>query len=336
MVATLKTLNDKSYAAAKESLDVLVAAGAISDLERHWIVNGFSCNVSPGQLDALTKVPGVRKIFLAVGGAVPRGTAGEVTVVPAGEREEFSPDRYLHPWYTRSLLADRVWKKFGVTGQGTLNIISDFNFALSDCFAYNIYRNAGEIPNNGQDDDGNGLIDDYHGYNFAADSPRLVTQAVSDNAFSGQLLHGSMCAAIVCGAGRPAAKHEFGLAPEGRWAGVIAGKRLEAAVQWAIEQQADTYSMSFSIPNLGDYRSHWRKVMEHGSFCGVYFVSAQEISLKPRGFLYRCASPRISPRLCLPPPVCNAICRERRFQAKVRSIGASSTTRTDTCKNRKS
>ncbi len=27
------------------------------------------------------------------------------------------------------------------------------------------------------------------------------------------------------------------------------------------------------MPGLGEYRSHWRKVMEHGSFCGVYFVS---------------------------------------------------------------
>jgi len=27
------------------------------------------------------------------------------------------------------------------------------------------------------------------------------------------------------------------------------------------------------MPGLGEFRSHWRKVMEHGSFCGVYFVS---------------------------------------------------------------
>ena len=160
-----------------------------------------------------------------------------------------------------------------MTGKGTLNIISDINFVLSDSFAYNVYRNAREIPDNAKDDDGNGLVDDYHGYNFAGNSPRLTTRAVPGNSFNGQLLHGSMCAAIVCGAGRPGAKYEFGLAPQGRWAGVIAGPRLEAAVQWAIEQQADTYSMSFSMPNLGDYRSHWRKVMEHGSFCGVYFVS---------------------------------------------------------------
>jgi hypothetical protein len=82
-----------------------------------------------------------------------------------------------------------------------------------------------------------------------------------------------MCAAIVCGAGNSEVQYEFGLAPEGRWAGVIAGPHLEAAIEWAIEQQADTYSMSFSIPGLGDYRSHWRKVLEHGSFCGVFFVS---------------------------------------------------------------
>ena len=41
----------------------------------------------------------------------------------------------------------------------------------------------------------------------------------------------------------------------------------------AIEQGADTYSMSFSIPRLQQYRSHWRKIMEQGSLCGLFFVS---------------------------------------------------------------
>ena len=35
--------------------------------------------------------------------------------------------------------------------------------------ADNIWRNSGEIPNNGIDDDGNGYIDDYYGYDFASD-----------------------------------------------------------------------------------------------------------------------------------------------------------------------
>jgi hypothetical protein len=31
--------------------------------------------------------------------------------------------------------------------------------------------------------------------------------------------------------------------------------------------------MSFSSPGLADRRSHWRKVLEHGSLCGIYFAS---------------------------------------------------------------
>ena len=82
-----------------------------------------------------------------------------------------------------------------------------------------------------------------------------------------------MCAAIICGRGTAEKGYEFGIAPEANWAGVIAGGQLEKAVQWSIEQGADTYSMSFSIPRLREYRSHWRKLMEHGSLCGLFFVS---------------------------------------------------------------
>lgn len=66
---------------------------------------------------------------------------------------------------------------------------------LSDSFAHNIYRNAKETPDNGSDDDGNGLIDDYHGFNFVRNAPGLTTRNVAGNSFSGPLLHGSMCAA---------------------------------------------------------------------------------------------------------------------------------------------
>ena len=37
--------------------------------------------------------------------------------------------------------------------------------------AANIWTNPGEIPDNGIDDDGNGWVDDVHGYNFADDTP---------------------------------------------------------------------------------------------------------------------------------------------------------------------
>jgi hypothetical protein len=273
VVKTLKLLSDHSYAKAKDSLDALVKTGSLSNLVRHWIVNGFTCDISTKHLSDLQEVPGVKKVFFAPARQRTRAANGVFKSQPEREREAFASDRFLHPWYTRALLADRVWKQFDVTGKGTLNVIHDFNFVLADAYTYNLYRNPNEIPDNGKDDDENGLIDDYHGYNFQLGSPQLAVSRAGRNTTNPGLLHGSMCASIVCGAGHEDLKYEFGIAPEGRWAGVIGAQKLEAAVEWAVEQQADTYSMSFSMPGLGEYRSHWRKVMEHGSFCGVYFVS---------------------------------------------------------------
>ena len=274
VVKTLKWLSDKSYKAAKQELDRLIKDGKISNLERHWIVNGFSCTLAPESLNALKSVKGVKKVFVANrGGAIPFARGGEVAAFKPTKRAKFDPNRYKHPWYIRYLQADKVWKKFGVTGRGTMNVVHDFNFVFSDNVNHTLYRNPNETPGNGNDDDGNGLIDDYHGFDFDRRSANLTTRPVPLQAASPQGMHGFMCAAIICGAGVEGKEFEFGIAPEGSWSGVIASRRLEAAVQWAVEHNADTYSMSFSVPNLGEYRSHWRKLMEHGSFCGVYFVS---------------------------------------------------------------
>ncbi|MBC8869443.1 MAG: S8 family serine peptidase [Planctomycetes bacterium] len=283
---TLKSASDESFAAAEADLDKLIEDGAIRDVERHWIINGFSCTIAPDALDELKKVKGVKKIFLSGQRrqAVALGKQqGEPPAFQPVEREAFDPDQYKHPWYIRYLLADKVWKEFGVAGKGTLNVIHDFNFVLSDNTTINLYRNLGETPANGKDDDQNGLVDDYHGYNFDRNTAVLTTRQLGPGQFQGQVMHGFMCSAIICGAGVKGKEYEFGIAPEASWTGVMGSQRLEAAVEWAIEQGADTYSMSFSIPRLGEYRSHWRKIMEHGSFCGVFFVSgagnfAQQVS----------------------------------------------------------
>jgi hypothetical protein len=274
VMKTLKKLSDKSYAAAKEQLDALADEEKISGVQQHWIVNGFSCTVTAESLDALKAVKGVKKIFAGnrlAGTGAPRGR--DVPVFKPAAAEKFDPARYKHPWYSRYLQAEKVWRKFQVTGKGTLNVVHDFNFVFSDNVTGNLYRNAGEMPGNGKDDDGNGLVDDFHGFDFDRNSANLTIVPVAERAARPQGMHGYMCAAIICGAGTKEKEYEFGLAPEASWAGVIASGKLEAAVEWAVEQGADTYSMSFSIPELGEYRSHWRKVMEHGSFCGVYFVS---------------------------------------------------------------
>lgn len=41
--------------------------------------------------------------------------------------------------------------------------------------AFNMWKNEGEIEGNGVDDDGNGFIDDYHGWNFASNNNNPIT-----------------------------------------------------------------------------------------------------------------------------------------------------------------
>ena len=268
--ATLIALNDRSYSNAKPALTALLTDGSIRDLERHWIVNGFSVTIKDESvIDALAKIPGVKKLFRRRRRAG-RTTTADATFAPQEpSASRPAPATLRHPWYSAYLQADRAWREFGTLGQGTLNVIHDFNFVLEGNTNASIYRNRREIPGNGKDDDGNGLIDDYHGYNFAAGSAQLQVAKGKGT----RQLHGTLCAAVVCGTGSVKTPYEMGVAPRGKWAGVIAGGRIEAAIEWAADHHADTYSMSFSIPRLGEFRSHWRKMMEHGSLCGIYFVS---------------------------------------------------------------
>ena len=271
---TLKALSEKSKEAADKTLGALKEEGKISDLEYHWIVNGFTCRTKREHLDALKSIPGVRMIYFAGPPLVIRGKpappAADPVMTPPGE---FDPDAFESPWYVAALKADQVWKEHQVTGKGVLNVVHDGNFVLSPGILPNRYANPKEELND-KDDSGNGLVDDLHGYDFLLKRAHLTRNPMPKGGrVSAALLHGHQCVAIICGRGTKESPHRFGLAPESQWAGVLANQRIEAAVEWAVEQGADTYSMSFSRPNLREYRSHWRKLMEHGAFCGIHFVS---------------------------------------------------------------
>ncbi|MFP6904280.1 MAG: S8 family serine peptidase [Verrucomicrobiota bacterium] len=274
VVAALKASSKASHAAAEARLDTLLGEGTLRDLERHWIVNGFTCTTTVAGIEALKAVPGVQKIFVSPRRKRPDRKADNRGSIPrelAPPGDPLDPEHCKIPWYIRSLLVDKVWSEWGITGKGTLNIIQDNNFLYPPHLSQTVYRAPSELPGNGKDDDGNGLIDDCYGYNFDRSAAQLSVGSGPPG--SPASLHGTMCAAIICGAGTRDSPYRFGLAPGSAWAGVIANARLESAVEWAIEHGADTYSMSFSIPRLGELRSHWRKIMEHGSFCGVFFVS---------------------------------------------------------------
>lgn len=79
-------------------------------------------------------------------------------------------DNQLHPG--NDIHALEAWKiQAGTPGTGPLVAVLDSgcDYHHAD-LAANIWRNPGEIPGNGIDDDGNGVIDDVHGFNAAARS----------------------------------------------------------------------------------------------------------------------------------------------------------------------
>lgn len=68
-----------------------------------------------------------------------------------------------------------------------------------------LYVNPGEIPDNGSDDDHNGLIDDYRGWDFSGDSV-TVLEIVGDNDATDSIGHGTHVGGLVA-----AIQNEFGI-----------------------------------------------------------------------------------------------------------------------------
>ena len=76
------------------------------------------------------------------------------------------PDRGGREWGADAVNAPEVWAK-GYTGEGVVVAVLDTGVDRNhDDLKNNIWTNSGEIADNGRDDDGNGYIDDFYGWNF--------------------------------------------------------------------------------------------------------------------------------------------------------------------------
>jgi serine protease len=119
----------------------------------------------------------------------------DAVVAPLAGEPQMKADRADTAWGVKWVKAHRVWSELGYTGEGVLvgHIDSGAWLAHPD-LASHIYRNVAEIPGNGIDDDNNGYIDDYRGWDFgdADNNPN------DDNASGG---HGTHTAGTVCGDG---------------------------------------------------------------------------------------------------------------------------------------
>ncbi|MHC4971982.1 MAG: S8 family serine peptidase [Planctomycetota bacterium] len=260
VVAELKKI------AAEEQPAILEALGKPADARPLWIVNAIAVRLTPAQIEQAKKQRSVKWVYGA-GQLPPERNAGHVEeVLKPGARKPFTSKKKTIPWNLKMLHVPKVWKECRVYGEGVVVAMLDagVNYRHTD-LRDNMWINEDEVPNNDRDDDGNGLVDDLYGFDFARWKADVLPKRQH---------HGTFTSSVVAGDGTGGTI--TGVAPRARLMPMIAfgGTYLAArAYQYALEEGADVMSMSFSIPGLKHARGFWRLMSEHATCAGLVLVS---------------------------------------------------------------
>ena len=261
LIARLKEI------AADDQPAILEALGDPDDAVSLWLVNAVALTLAPEKIREAAGLESVKYVYPA-GAIPPAGDAGQVAeVIKPAERKPFSTEGKKVPWNVEMVNASRVWEKYKVTGEGAVVAMFDdgVNYRHTD-LRNNVWTNPGETPNNGVDDDGNGLVDDYYGFDFTQMKCAVIA--------AGRQQHGTMTSGIVAGDGTGGTV--TGVAPRARLLLIrgFGGPYVVArAHQYAVAQGADAMNMSFSIPGQGNTRGFWRLLSEQATCCGLVLVS---------------------------------------------------------------
>ncbi len=108
---------------------------------------------------------------------------------------------YNRQWYLRTMKAAQAWDfgTGGITPCGDTIVVAVIDRGIDATikeFAPNLWKNKKEIPNNGLDDDGNGYVDDYVGYNFFSGNDDHTQRAQDVDIY-----HGTWVAGLIGAAG---------------------------------------------------------------------------------------------------------------------------------------
>ncbi len=247
--------------------------------ESLWVVNAIKVKLTGEEIRKAAMMAEVKYIYPeADDSKKPKGQAKVSRVIEQAERTPFSHEGKVVPWNLKGFGALQTWDELKVTGEGAVVAMLDTgaDYEHPDLIN-NIWINTREVPNSGKDDDGNGVVDDLYGYNFAAGSPEVKPAAGAN--------HGLWTAGIVAGDGSSGTV--TGVAPRARLMFVIMGGgffQTAQSIQYVLGNGADVINMSFSIPNLGVARGVWRMMAEnarHGKHVAPRSV-AGAVQVDPR------------------------------------------------------
>lgn len=168
----------------------------------------------------------------------------------------YVPNDYnSNQWYLNKIAAQDAWNISTGNASVKIAIVDNAIEILHEDLASSIAINTGEIPNNGIDDDLNGYIDDYQGFDVSENDsdPRPPLTATSTTPW----VHGTHCAGIASastdnGVGISGIGFNCSIIPIKCSANSSEGNTLNAAyegIAYAVAAGADIISMSFGGPN---------------------------------------------------------------------------------------
>ncbi len=183
---------------------------------------------------------------------------------PNGTRAFFDVFSYLD-----QIKAPRAWSLLG-DGKVTVAVIDDGVYVNHPALKSFIWKNPKEQVGNGQDDDGNGYIDDVYGYNFIKENA-----SVDPNGS-----HGTRVASIILStaqSGMAGSRSSISIMPlvVADSQGIIPSKEsVIRAIKYAADNGADIINASFGSGGTIGYASEYDSAIQYAFDRGSIVVAA--------------------------------------------------------------
>ncbi len=257
-------------------LSGMESAGKAADITSFWIVNAVSARITRDLAlelscrDDISWIGYDQKVYaltgFAYGSRESASASGRDAIADAGGVPAVAASDTA--WGVKWINAPASWKA-GYRGRGAIVAIIDTGIWHDHTdLADRMWVNDREIPGDGLDNDGNGYIDDVHGYDFCNNDPNIRENGIG---------HGTHVSGTVAGNGKGGTM--TGVAPEARLMGCKVlddwgyGSESDAweGVQYAVDNGAHVIQGSIGwIHNLHNPdRSVWRELSDNVLAAGV-------------------------------------------------------------------